>query len=172
MTVRHANRKAFTLIELLVVIAIIAILAALLMPSLRSARDTARSSVCMANLHQWGQAIIIFSSENDGRYPLYMWGAGGWMDELQPYIMPGTRRNAATFVDRDENLLHSKVGVLCPEGPRIAAIVPSGAPLFPGNPANYRFDFTFRGQIHRHSWENGLPAINTLNPIFPRCTCE
>lgn len=153
---------AFTLIELLVVVAIIAILAALLMPSLRSARDTARSSTCLSNLHQWGQAMSIFSSENDGRYPLYVWrgGVSGWMDELQPYIMPGTARQTGTppgpSLYRDENLVRNKVGVLCPEGPRISAMVPSGTKI------DYRWDFGFRGQTHRHSWEDGLAGLNIL----------
>ena len=60
-------RKGFTLIELLVVIAIIAVLMAILMPSLKLAREQASGSVCLGNERSLILAWVMYADDNDGR---------------------------------------------------------------------------------------------------------
>lgn len=60
------QNKAFTLIELLVVIAIIAVLMAILMPSLKVAREQARSIQCRSNVRTLTLAWLVYKDENDG----------------------------------------------------------------------------------------------------------
>ena len=59
--------KAFTLIELLVVIAIIAVLMAILMPSLRAARDQAQRIHCISNVKTLSFAWIVYADDNDDK---------------------------------------------------------------------------------------------------------
>jgi len=58
------HRAAFTLVELLVVVSIIALLIAILLPSLRKARESAKRVACNASLRAIAQASLTYGSED------------------------------------------------------------------------------------------------------------
>ena len=84
----------FTLIELLVVIAIIAILLAILIPSLKIAKETATTIVCLSHIRTLAQGGVMYATENDEKLfssncPDNQSEMTGAMNgDLPPWVMP------------------------------------------------------------------------------------
>ena len=83
---KEKSCKLFTLIELLVVIAIIAILAAMLLPALNKARESAKETTCVSNMKSVGAMAMQYSSDFNGRF-IYM-GSGRGTNGGSPNDLP------------------------------------------------------------------------------------
>jgi prepilin-type N-terminal cleavage/methylation domain-containing protein/prepilin-type processing-associated H-X9-DG protein len=85
---RHFGEAAFTLVELLIVISIIAILAAMLLPALKNAKDSALKMLCGSNMRQLGIALACYPEDYNDFMPL----AGSkvtnitWDDVIRDYL--------------------------------------------------------------------------------------
>jgi prepilin-type N-terminal cleavage/methylation domain-containing protein len=105
MSTRRLPRqlKAFTIVELLIVIAIIGVLAAMLLPAVNSARESARRNQCANNLRQMGQASLMYLDQFKKLPPARMQNTAknatthGFLAHILPWLEEQTVRNMYTL---------------------------------------------------------------------------
>ncbi len=112
------SHRAFTLVELLVVIAIIGVLVALLLPAIQAAREAARRSQCVNNLHNIGLAVQNYASARktlppgDVRDPFFGGGTQvksmySWITLIMPYIEEASAHGTVDWtqgLEQNQNL--------------------------------------------------------------------
>lgn len=76
---RRPERAGFTLIELLVVIGIIAVIAAITMPAVASARQSARSTITLQRMGQLSTVANLYANDSKDR----IWTAQDWLKTIE-----------------------------------------------------------------------------------------
>jgi prepilin-type N-terminal cleavage/methylation domain-containing protein len=104
------RRHGFSLVELLVVVGIIAMLIALLLPTIRRAREQAQRTKCAVQMRQLTAAVVAYGIENRGRLPSgernggptqgehCIWISTATYDAISRYLQAGPARQTADYV--------------------------------------------------------------------------
>lgn len=118
------RRPAFTLVELLVVIAIVGMLAALLLPAVQAARESARRTECVNNLKQIGLALQTYSDVLGTLPPGYL-ATVNYIDGTTD-TSPGWAWGSFILPHLEQSNLHSQFDFNLPvqNSPAISTLVP------------------------------------------------
>ena len=166
------GRSAFTLIELLVVIAIIAILAAMLMPALQQARETAKLSTCLNNLKQQGNGLNLYTNQYDW-FPcagvsiphgsLLNAGTTSWKVNIA--IMLGMPKGTTPGFNDEQKKAISSGAFLCPNYTLFSRL-PADKHIYGGG---YAYPY-LGGNATRGNIGKALGYCSTEGPIYSHVT--
>jgi prepilin-type N-terminal cleavage/methylation domain-containing protein/prepilin-type processing-associated H-X9-DG protein len=139
--------RGFTLIELLVVIAIIAVLMAILMPSLRAARDHAKRIHCVSNVKTLSLAWFMYKDENDDKLVGGHTNPGNWV--LRP-------RDNATIEEKKDAIRN---GALFPYVNNTVDVYRCPADFRIKDPGQFAFrSFSIPGGANGENWSGAVRA--------------
>ncbi len=175
-----SRREGFTLIELLVVIAIIAVLVAILLPAVQQAREAARRTACLNNLHQLGLGLHNFHSTY-GFFPTSYSGGGAihyWGAQTLPFLDQNPLANKYDYavsyrhVNNREAIQTQLPVHVCPSSPespryntKFLALPPAGEPKWPSAISDYSGNSGPSGNF----WSSGIVTYpepgNTNGPF-------
>lgn len=133
----------FTLIELLVVMSIIALLISILLPALNGARDAARATACLSNLHQIGIGVHLYASDNDETLPT------SFDHTVNPRYARWFSMIKVSDVDREQTVL------VCPSNERRWG----GSDRFPGGGVEWHGNYAWNMNV-------GNATNSTTPPAF------
>lgn len=123
-------RAGFTLIEVLVVVAIIGLLVSILLPSLKRARDQAKTLLCGTNLRQVGQGFYFYTVNHQGRFP----GSGAWAEYIRPFLQRSLGKRSSKEAPPGVTDFFEVEVYTCPSDPQLApteqrVMDPTGVPV-------------------------------------------
>jgi prepilin-type N-terminal cleavage/methylation domain-containing protein/prepilin-type processing-associated H-X9-DG protein len=168
---RRRSPYGFSLVELLVVIGIIAMLISILLPALVRARESARMTQCMSNLHQWSVAAQKYADANGGWLPREGDDGDKWFKPVGDWADPGLWFNALPpllnahgYNDLQQAAAAAPLGAALPgEGDNSLFVCPAASRAV----AQTGKDTTDAGGGYFLLWGNSSPGANPVQrPTF------
>jgi prepilin-type N-terminal cleavage/methylation domain-containing protein/prepilin-type processing-associated H-X9-DG protein len=137
------HRPAFTLVELLVVVGIIGVLAAILLPLLGRAQESAMRVSCASNLRQVHGIYLTYASENRDRVPL---GYRVGRKQFNSMVYSGTSGRFCLFgiLYKNGKMRDSQV-FFCPSNEHRQSMFNTEVNPWPPDPVNARAQNVYAG---------------------------
>lgn len=146
--------RGFTLVELLVTIAVIAILAALLLPTLKKAREVAMRTSCGENEKEVGLALLMYADDFNGWLPTHVANMAGPTGALDDTFQPSYSDDTAgkllvgNYISGAVSNVHFVKPFYCPTMENQKFIMGSASAI-----ANGRLGYQLRyGAYHVGGW--------------------
>lgn len=167
------TRAGFSLVECLTVLAVIGLLAAILLPAVQSARETARRVQCSNNLKQLALGLANYQTAH-GTYPGGVNGLGysfhsallSWLDQSAVFNSVNFQRSAAASPE-NETIRDSSLNLfLCPSDravPASTSYAGNWSPGFRATTSEGAFSGPFERPFTPASFTDGLSVTVSVS---------